>query len=200
MKTFFALIDELRESSPPDRASHEQRIRQEFEVERAVFALDMSGFSFSVRRSGIIAHLCQIRRMHLLATPIIRACQGEIVKYEADNILAVFPHPQQAVEAAVAINLAVAAASTGHAHENPLTVAIGIDFGKFLLIPGQDCFGDAVNIAFKLGEDIARPNEILITDTVRKMLDPQTPYQTDEQLLSISGLEVRAHGIRYAVA
>ena len=63
MKTFYAMVDELAALPDGERGALEQRIREAYEVERTVFVLDMSGFSLSVRRSGILAHLCQIRRV-----------------------------------------------------------------------------------------------------------------------------------------
>lgn len=197
MESFYSLIDELAQSSAGDRADRERRLREAFEVERAVLALDMSDFSLSVRRSGILAHLCQIRRVQRLAVPILEACGGEVVKCEADNILAVFVRPREAAEAAVAIDRAIAASREGPAGEAVLTVGIGIDFGKLLLIPARDAFGDPVNIAHKLGEDVARPSEILVTETVKRLLGDDGAFPTEEQALSISGLELRAHRILY---
>jgi len=38
-----------------------------------------------------------------------------------------------------------------------IRISIGIDFGDVLLIGGPDYFGDSVNRACKLGEDVAVP-------------------------------------------
>src|SRR5688572_3312882 len=107
MKSFFALIDRLISAPEGNRAAIEQFIWDSFRCEKAVLALDMSSFSLSVRRNGVVSHLCQIRRMQLLTKPIIDVSAGELLKYEADNLLAVFDDPAQAVEAALAINRAV---------------------------------------------------------------------------------------------
>ena len=56
MESFLALIDELNACAPAARAEVERRICEDFQVERAVLALDMSGYSFSVRRGGIFPH------------------------------------------------------------------------------------------------------------------------------------------------
>lgn len=195
VESFYSLIDDLASCPPEERAARERRIREAFEVERAVLALDMSEFSLSVRRNGILAHLCQIRRAQNLAIPLIRERGGEVLKCEADNVLAVFERPRDAVEAAVAINDAIAAARSDPAAGPALTVGIGIDFGRLLLIPGRDAFGDPVNVAHKLGEDIARASEILVTDAVRAGIGDPGALRTEEQLLSISGLQLRAHRV-----
>ena len=118
-----------------------------------------------MRRNGVLSHLCQIRRMQRLTEPIITGHDGEVLKYEADNLLAVFDDCGQAVAAAVAINLPAWPRRTRPRRKvPPLAVSIGVDFGTLLVLPGEDCFGDAVNVAHKLGEDVAGPGEILITD------------------------------------
>jgi adenylate cyclase len=191
MQSFFALIDHVNACSGAERTKAEEAVWNRFGVEKAVLALDMSQFSLSVRRDGILSYLASIRRMHVVTEPIVRAGGGEVVKYVADNLMAVFDGANEAVHAAVRINHALADAQAG------ISVAIGIDYGRFLMIPGKDCYGDTVNIAYKLGEDLARPKEILITAAARERLKPDFPHGLNEQPVSFSGLQVTAYGVRY---
>lgn len=193
MQSFYSLLDSMIAATPDEREAQHQRLLETYEVERTVLALDMSGFSMSVRRSGILPHLCRIRQVQRLALPLIAENGGELVKCEADNILAVFPQARQAVWAAVAIDGAILREET----DTQLTVAIGIDTGRILLIPGHDCFGDAVNVAYKLGEDIAQAGEILVTDKVRHALGGVGGLRLEQQMLSVSGLEILAHRVCY---
>jgi class 3 adenylate cyclase len=192
MQSFFALIDHLNVCADHERSKVEELVWGTFGVERAIMALDMSQFSLSVRRSGILAYLGQIRRMQVTTGPIVRDCGGEVIKYEADNLMAVFPDGLEAVSAAVRINEALPASQGAPA------VSIGIDYGRFLMIPGEDCYGDPVNVAYKLGEDLARPGEILITSAVRERLGARCAHELREQQVSISGLEFIAYGVAYA--
>lgn len=193
MESFLALIDELNISPLETRAEVEGRICEIFQVERAVLALDMSGYSFSVRRGGILPHLCKIRRMQQLVSPMIEQFDGQVVKQVADNILAVFLTPKRALDAAIAINQLLAAPQPS---EDPLLqVSIGIDYGTFLLVPGYDGFGDPVNVAYKLGEDVAGPGEILITAAARQSLGDGHALPLEEVTLSISGIELLAYRI-----
>jgi class 3 adenylate cyclase len=162
----------------------------------AVLALDMSAFSLSVRRNGVISHLCHIRRMQLLTEPIVHEHRGQVLKYEADNLLAVFDEASQAVAAAVAMNDAVAASPDWCSCEPKLAVSIGVDWGPMLVLPGEDCFGDAVNIAFKLGEDVAGPAEVLITDRVHARLGDDLPVQMAKQQLSVAGFDLTVYRVR----
>ncbi len=194
MREFYALVDRMNAAPAETRPQVERELRERFEVEKAVFALDMSGFSLTVRREGILAYLGMIRRMQLITTPIIATHGGDIVKHEADNVLAVFDETASAVRAGLEIQ-AQLLAQTG---DRPIRVSIGIDFGRFLHVPGRDCFGDAVNTAFKLGEDLADAGELLITRCARDHLDPalRATVSIDDMTLSISGLEIAAARVR----
>lgn len=192
MKTFFSMIDELAAAPVRQRPAIEKRILKTFQRQKAVLALDMSGFTLTVRRHGILFYLCQVRQMHRLTSPIVSAHHGEVVKYEADNLMAVFDDPACAVEAAMAM---IQATSVDPARgEKPLNFSIGIDYGKVLFINGADCFGDAVNLAHKLGEDIAKKNEVLITAKVRAQLKG-SGFRFRKMDMSLSGLNMVAYGV-----
>ena len=197
LQSFFALIDHLSTVDSANRASVEQLVWSTFGVEKAILALDMSQFSLSVRRTGILSYLCLIRHMQVLTGPVVQEHGGEVIKYEADNLMAVFPGAADAVAAAVRINQALRAAPTP-AGQDAIAVSIGIDYGRFLMVPGEDCYGDAVNIAYKLGEDLARPGEILITAAARERLGERFPHSLKAQQVSISGLEFSAFSVGYA--
>ena len=193
---FFSLVDRLNALPSEDHRGIEDLIWHTFGVEKAVLALDMSHFSLSVRRTGILRYLGLIRRMQILTRPIVGECRGEVIKFEADNLMAVFADASDAVTAAVRINQALGAGTLQSGAE-AYAVGIGIDHGPFLMIPDEDCYGDAVNVAYKLGEDLARPHEVLITDAARAQLGAEFPYRLVEQQVSISGLEIIAFSVQY---
>ncbi len=191
------MVDELAAASLQQRPAIEKRILKAFQRRKAVLALDMSGFTLSVRRHGILFYLCQVRKMHRLTSPIVSANHGEVVKYEADNLMAVFDDPADAVEAAVAM---IDAASVEPTYEeNPIYFSIGIDFGEVILIDAVDCFGDAVNLAHKLGEDIAKRSEVLITSSVREELKGEG-FSFRKMDLSLSGMSIVAYDVSRAGA
>ena len=194
MREFYALIDRLNAASPDERLLIETEIHRQFEVEKAVFALDMSGFSLTVRRDGILAYLGMIRRMQNMTSPIIAEHGGAVVKHEADNVLALFDRPVDAVRAALAINDALLVQGGAR----PIRVSIGIDFGRLLSINGADCFGDPVNTACKLGEDIAQAGEILISHAARMEIDDDLLTHADitDLVLSIAGIQIPAARVR----
>jgi adenylate cyclase len=196
MHAFSALLDTLIAATPERKPAIEHMLQDAFGRRKAVLALDMSGFTLSVRRDGILSYLCQIRRMHKLTAPLVLAHRGSVVKNEADNLLAVFDDVSDAVAAA----LAMVQASEAEGLAPSLSFSVGIDVGDILLIDQVDCFGDAVNLAYKLGEDIARPGEVLLTPQAHSAMGAPTSLSFKEMQISISGLELTAYAVTHATA
>ncbi|MFP6650349.1 MAG: hypothetical protein VB817_12855, partial [Pirellulaceae bacterium] len=131
----------------------EETIWDEFGVEQAVFILDMARFSQGVQTYGLVHSLSMIHRMHVAVEMPVRQHNGSIVKFEADNLYAIFPSALDAVNAGIMINHVLSGINLMTPEQLDVHVSIGIDFGKFLLIEETDIFGDPVNLASKLGED-----------------------------------------------
>ncbi|HKG53295.1 MAG TPA: adenylate/guanylate cyclase domain-containing protein, partial [Anaerolineales bacterium] len=163
----------------------------------AVFILDMSGFSMLTRKYGIVHYLSMIRRMQLTTEPIVKSYGGFMIKYEADNCFAVFPDPLSAVNAAIAMQHAFRAANLLTSDDLDIHIACGIDFGKILIIGHEDCFGDPVNRASKIGEDLAAAGEILITKDAMQMIPEEAGIKAHEMSVSISGITIPAYMIAY---
>ncbi len=184
MKTFDHLLDTLNAAAPAERPAIEALIRKTFQVTRTALVLDMTDFSISVRRTGILPHLALIRRMQVLArTPIVEA-GGEIVKHDADNVFAVFPEAAQALAAAEAIQRQLAGQGLETADGRSVGASIGIDVGDILLIRETDFFGDAVNIASRLGEDLAARGEILVSERAWVAAGKPPGYEATEYVVS----------------
>ncbi len=197
--SFFSLIDDLNAAPLEGRRGIEEAIWRSFGAEMAVMSLDMSQFSLTVRRRGIVPYVAMIRHMQVLTAAVVREAGGRVVKFHADNLMAVFGDPVAAVTAAIRINQALAQAHSS-AHPDAYSVSIGIDFGRFLMAAEDDCYGDPVNIAYKLAEDLGRPREVLISEAVRERLGESFPHPVHEQQVSVSGLEFTAYSVQYPQA
>lgn len=194
MKTFDHLLDTLNAAAPAERPAIEALIRKTFQVTRTALVLDMTDFSISVRRTGILPHLALIRRMQVLArTPIVEA-GGEIVKHDADNVFAVFPEAAQALAAAEAIQRQLAGQGLETADGRSVGASIGIDVGDILLIRETDFFGDAVNIASRLGEDLAARGEILVSERAWVAAGKPPGYEATEYVVSGMPITVLRRG------
>ena len=178
-----------------DRKRIECELWDRFGAERAVFVLDMSGFSRLVERYGIVHYLSMIRRMQSTVRPIVRDFGGTVVKFEADNGFATFPDCTRAVRAATALTRALEAANASWPEEQWVRVSCGIDYGPILVVAERDFFGNAVNRASKLGEDIARAGEVLITEEVRARVADASGLIFVPESHSISQIEIRAYRV-----
>jgi adenylate cyclase len=189
----------LRErNEQPDRCQEiDSRIREVFAETIAVLIMDMSGFSRQTIRHGIIHFLAKIQRMHSIAIPLVETRGGIIVKLEADNIYAVFGEVADAVEAAVDVQKGLDAANTLLPDELDMHGEYGIGFGEILVIENEDIFGSEVNLASKLGEDLAQRGEILLTESAyRQAAGGSREFERLE--MTVSGLDLVVYKVKDA--
>ena len=180
-----------------ERQNIEHSLWDEFGAEYAVFVLDMSGFSLLTRKYGIVHYLSMVRRMQMTTEPIVKSYGGFMIKYEADNCFAVFPDPLAAVNAAIAMQHAFRAENLLTSEDLDIHISCGIDYGKILIVGHEDCFGDPVNRASKMGEDLAVAGEILITKEAMQMIPATAGIKAREMNVSISGITIPAYLIEY---
>lgn len=133
----------------------------------SVFISDMSGFSKLTREKGIAWFLAQIRRMERVALPLLVKHRVELVKQYGDDLFIVADDPKRLVAFARDF---LAALEVEKQRGNPLRVSIGIAMGDVLRV-GNDLFGDPVNRASKLGEDLGEAEELLLGTEVFDALD-----------------------------
>ena len=186
----FSQAEDLKE-----RQRIENILWSEYGTERAVFVLDMSGFSLLTRKYGIVHYLSMVKRMQKTTEPIVKSYGGSMIKYEADNCFAVFPDPLSAVNAALTMQHAFEASNLMTSDDLDIYISCGIDYGKILVIEGEDCFGDAVNRASKLGEDVASAREVLITKEAMDMIPREANVKGKKMSVSVSGLNITAYSI-----
>jgi adenylate cyclase len=177
---------ERRNATTRSRAAVDRKIERRFRCICSVFVLDMAGFSLSVQRHGIIHHLAKIHRMRAVVGRAVGEDGGTVVKFEADNCFATFPTVVRAVRAAIRINDEFGEVN-GSAS---IHVSIGIGHGPILLAR-DDLFGDEVNLASKLGEDIAGHGEVLLTKRARRAMRGGR-LRLEPLTLSISGITLEA--------
>jgi adenylate cyclase len=180
----------------PDRAAEiDTEIRATFGETYAIMVMDMSGFSRLTVKHGIIHFLAMIHRMNQIAMPTVEEYDGAVIKFEADNAFAIFRDVEQSVDACVDIIKRLEAANTMLPDELDMHGKFGIGYGEVLIVQDEDLFGAEVNLASKLGEDLASRNEILLTDSAFSRVDA-SKRQYEEIELSISGLQLVVHKIK----
>ena len=152
-----------RNQFPHRREEIDAHLREVFNRRVAVLALDMCGFTKLTARYGIIHFLAMIHQMEQGAFPAVVGNGGQVIKVDADNLFAIFARPEQAVEAALDIFRAFKAMNAVVPEERDIFGSIGIGFGDTMVIGEVDLFGHEMNLACKLGEDIAGKSEMLLT-------------------------------------
>lgn len=187
------LLGEMIER-PEQRAELAAEIDRDFGEDRAVMVLDMSGFSRTTQSLGIVFFLPMIHQMRLIALPAVTANGGRIVKAVADNLYSLFESAPAAVAAAQEIIRGLEAANLRLPEERRLYASIGIGYGRMLIIDGNDLFGNEVNLASKLGEDVADQGEILLTEAARAQV-AETGIPTRDEIASISGIRFAYHAL-----
>ena len=197
------LLDAYDKAASEERRTIEQDLFASYSAERAVLVLDMSGFSTTTDRHGIVYFLSLIRKMNRMAEPVIEKFDGTVVKFEADDVFAVFANCKNAIDAALALNMAYDAVNMISDSGEEIHIKVGIDFGTIILIDdneilqGWDLYGDAVNRASKLGEDLAERSEILVTEEAFATLSEGHGYDAEEVKFSIFGVTIDARQIRH---
>ena len=180
-----------------ERRRIEENLWSGYGAEYAVFVLDMSGFSLLTRKYGIVHYLSMVQRMQQTTEPIVKSYGGIMIKYEADNCFAVFPESLSAVQAGIAMQHAFRAANLLTSDDLDIHIACGIDYGKILVVGEEDCFGDPVNRASKIGEDLACSGEILVTQEAMQMIPTEAGIKAEQLTVSISGITIPAYKINY---
>ena len=150
--------------------------------QRALLFTDLVGFSSWALEAGDAAAVELLREVGLVVDAAIDEREGVIVKRLGDGVMAVFPHPANAVDAALATQAQLA----------PIEVAgyrprmrAGVHYGNPRKL-GNDFLGVDVNIAARVGE-CADGGEVLVSEPARRALDQDTFRFGRERLLRETG-------------
>ena len=173
-----------------ERARLNDIILDRYNVKAALLVLDMTGFSQITQEQGIVTFLAMVQHMQDITAAEIDVHGGQVIKFFSDNCFACFEDPQEAVECAAAIIRAHR--EVNRSLEQPVHICIGIDYGEFLLIKSGECFGNTVNRACKLGEDIAESEELLITRETREAMSEPDKFTMEPRTFTESGIVIDA--------
>lgn len=188
----------------PERAAEiDTKIRELFAQTCSVMVLDMSSFSRLTIKYGIVHFLAMVHRMNAVTAPVVEEYGGEIIKLEADNVFAVFPDVGPAVDASVDILKRLSGANTMLPEDKDLYACFGIGYGEVLIVgsrdmivEGKDVYGAEANLAFKLGEDLARCGDILLTEAAFQRVKDE-PRELEKVEMFISGLQLVVYKLKH---
>ncbi len=141
----------------------DQRIWDLFGEEWCVMMTDLAGFSRRVEEYGIIHFLQTIYESERLLLPVVEQHEGFLLKTDGDSSLVIFRKPQKALQCAIVMQQTLIPYNEAKVEQERIHLCVGLGFGKILRVGNSEVFGAEVNAACKLGEDVAKQGETLVT-------------------------------------
>lgn len=144
----------------------ETQFNKKYHRQCAILSMDMTGFTTSAIKRGQLQSLLRIVDVQKVCIPVFQEFGASLIRCFADDIVALFETPQLALDAAFEVHRRIeifnqSSLASGH----PARCCAGIGFGTVFAIGPNLAQGDEMNQASKLGEDIARAGETLITQS-----------------------------------
>ncbi|MEI8702513.1 adenylate/guanylate cyclase domain-containing protein [Mesorhizobium sp. ISC15] len=130
----------------------------------AVMAADVVGYSrlMETDEAGTLAAL-KSRRKQVLQ-PLVARHHGRVFKVTGDGVMVEFASAVNALQCAIDVQHAMAAANAALPEKLRIVLRIGVNLGD-VMVEASDLYGDGVNIAARL-ETTAEPGGILISGTI----------------------------------
>jgi len=170
---------------------------------RAIVFTDTADFTLRTARDGILHFLMVFDTVAVLAEAVVKKTGGEMVKVDGDSLLLRYEDADAAVRSVLALDEALQAYNRGVPENEQVHFSYGIGYGD-ILDTDDDMFGLEVNLASKIGEDLAEPGEALLTASACAVLDPAllrrvVPHRIvtfGSQAIPVSRLKLRGRAYR----
>ena len=144
----------------------EAEFNDKYHWERAILAMDMTGFTSTAMRRGEINSLLRIVDAQKVVIPVLKEFGAQLIRCFADDVVALFEDPNHALDASFEVHRRIEVFNESPlSSEHPTRCCSGIGYGMVFAIGPNLAQGDEMNRASKLGEDIARANETLLTES-----------------------------------
>jgi len=140
---------------------------------QAVVFTDTADFTVRTLRDGILHFLMSFESVSAAVVPVVRRAGGQVVKIEGDSLLLTFDDAVAACRGVLAVEATVRRYNRPRPADERFRFSYGIGYGDLVMVDG-DRFGLELNLASKLGEDLAKPGEALLTPAAAAALDAAT--------------------------
>ena len=138
---------------------------------RAVVFTDTADFTLRAAKDGILHFLMVFDAVAAVAASVVRRTKGELVKVEGDTLLIRYDDANAACRGVMDLEDAIQGYNRGRPDNEQVHFSYGIGYGD-VLDTDEDMFGLEVNLASKIGEDLAEPGEALLTPAAAAALEP----------------------------
>lgn len=166
---------------------------------RAVVFTDCADFTVRTLQDGILHFLMVFEAAVDGASAVVRRTGGVVLKAEADSLLLLYPDAIRACKGVEAIETFLKRFNRRRAPNEQARFSYGIGYGDLLDLD-EDTFGPEVNLASKIGEDLALPGEILLTPgavsnlsaALRRRLTRHAPCRFHARSVAVHRLQSKA--------
>jgi class 3 adenylate cyclase len=164
----------------------------------ALLALDSSGMTRISHARGIVHFLTRYMEMRDLVEPLLAppACLGW--RSFADNLFAEFRDAGAALGVARAIHRVLREHPIMLTETEPYRACVAVGYGRVLTNGPYGVMGDEMNLVAKLGEDVARGGETLLTESAYRSLANPAAVAAERRELTISDLTITYYRLRDA--
>ena len=183
-------------SGPSDVQAADEALNARFIKQKAVLVIEMFEQAEVAAEHGVLPFIDMVLSMKNKCAMAVKHHGGKCVRSIETKIIgqimALFDSPLDCLRAAIEARY--------RCREESFELAIGVGFTEILDLDACNAFGDAVNMAFKLGEDVAKGGEILITENVRNAVGKTKDFpfkMNDERDVSLSGISIKHWNVEY---
>jgi len=174
-----------------DPDEHHRELWKRFGETVAVLVMDTSGFSRTSHSHGIIHFLTQLMQLRRLCAPVFEAHRCHRLRFEADNAYATFRSVDDAVLAADEVHRALRESGLMLTADEAMTVSMGIGYGDLLYSETlEGYFGNEMNFASKLGEDLGGANETRLTESAYQQASADLRSGFRAECVEMSGVSI----------
>ena len=191
-KQFFELV---RGRNARNAAAVDARINKACGAELTVVSCDSAGFSKKTHEHGIIEFMDNMVKCHDALEKIVARHGGVTLCDKADNLLLIFEEPVKAVACSIDMHRWLKRRNKGLPERKQYNICVGIHHGGLLRF-ADDAYGPAVNVSFKLGEDIAAKDELIVSGQVNEVIKKK--FRTDyAKHVTIGGATFDVYKVKY---
>ena len=200
-KRLIAYLKRRAKGRPGERPAMDSRSYPALFRKRAIVFTDTADFTLRTAQDGILHFLMVFESVAEEAASVVRKTGGDLVKAEGDSLLIRYDDVDQACRGVAELESALQRLNRGRPENEKLHFSYGIGYGDVLDLD-EDMFGLEVNLASKLGEDLAEPGEALLTPSAAaavgaatlKRLAPYTVVTFGHQSFPVQRLKLRTRG------
>lgn len=176
--------------SGADLSADESAVWDRFGVEIAPLVIDSVGFTRATQAEGIVHFLTQLAQARKVTEQVLQHTNPISFAFHADNCFAFFPSADEALAAGMKIRDAINSAALPLTGDENFGVSMGIGFGRLLSAGSKDgYFGDEMNIASKLGEDLGSRDDIFLSQGAHAALSSKDQFSLEKLCGQVSGAE-----------